>query len=359
MKVLIDGHMLGTGEGGNERYIENLALALIKQKHVETSVLVPASYQQFSKNIKQFYIREKTASNIMRILCTLPKLAKKINADIVHSTYVGPIIGSAKLVLTVHDFIFKSYPEYFSTREKLIFNCLLPFSMHKAAAIIVPSDFVKEELVRYYPRHANKVFVTHEAAAEKFKIINSNSAKNRIMKKFDIKSPFILAFNGKYAKRNINRVIDAHTQVGAKFPDLQLVILGGKDNINRKIKSKKIRILKNIPDADLVLLYNAAKAVIYYSVYEGFGLPILEAFSCGTSVIASNISVHREVAGNAAFYANPQDARDLAKKIVSLINNPRMAKKMGKKGYKKALEYSWEKTAKSTIKAYKFALKSI
>ena len=97
---------------------------------------------------------------------------------------------------------------------------------------------------------------------------------------------------------------------------------------------------------------------VYPTIYEGFGLPILEAFRCKTPVIVSDIPVHREVAGKAAFFADPHDSRDLAKKITNLMNNLKVVKMMSEKGYQKALEYSWEKTAKDTLVAYRFALRN-
>ncbi len=349
--------MLGSGEGGNERYIESLTLALKDFREIEMKILVSNFYKQSKKDKKYFIVKQSAVNNVIRILYTLPKLASETRSEIIHTTYIGPLFTSAKLVLTVHDFAFKRFPEFFSLRERLIFNYLLPISMNRAVTIIVPSEFIKKEFAHYYPKHINKVFVTSEAAAKKFKAAKKNEAKTQMKKKFGLKSPYLLAFNGKYAKRNINRIIDAFTQIESDFPNLQLVILGGKQNIRRKIKSNKVKVLKGISDEELVLLYRAAEAVIYFSLYEGFGLPILEAFSCKTPVIASDIPVHREVAGNAALYANPYDSNDLAKTMMKLISNRRMLKGMGEKGYKKALGYSWNKTAIETIKAYKFALR--
>ena len=358
MKILIDGHMLVSGEGGNERYIENLTLALKDFRGVEMKALVSNLYKQPKKDKKYFIVKQSAVNNVIRILYTLPKLALETRSEIIHATYIGPLFTSAKLVLTVHDFAFKRFPEFFSLRERLIFSYLLPASMNKAAVIIVPSEFIKKEFAHYYPKHIKKVFVTPEAAAKKFKITKKSEAKIQMKKKFGLKSPYLLAFNGKYAKRNINRIIDAFMQIEPDFPNLQLVILGGRQNIQRKIKPSKVKVLKGISDEELVLLYSAAEAVIYFSLYEGFGLPILEAFGCKTPVIVSDIPVHKEVAGTAALYADPYDSNDLAKTMTKLIGSQRMLEKMREKGYKKASRYSWEKTAKETIKAYKFALKN-
>ncbi len=350
--------MLGTGEGGNERYIENLSLALIEQKNLVTNIYANGNYQIPGESLKKFFIIKKRTGNVARILFSLPKLAKSIHTDIIHATYVGPVFGSSKLILTVHDFAFKRFPDFFSVREKMIFNCLLPISMNRAAAIVVPSKFIKKELAHYYPQHTKKTFVTHEAATKNIRAISKKTAQKRVMKKFGIKSQYLLTLNSRYDKRNINRVIDAYIQIKPNFPDLQLVILGGKHNIRTKIKRTNIKIISDVSDEDLSYLYSAAEVLIYYSLYEGFGLPILEAFKCKTPVIVSDIPVHREVAGKAAIFADPYNSDNLAKAIGALVKSPKKIKTMSEKGCQKTLEYSWQKTAKETIKAYEFALKN-
>ncbi len=360
MKVLIDGHMLGTGEGGNERYIENLSLALLKEKTqvFKTQIIAPQAYcRKLGKGTRKDYISKDFSSNLVRIFCTLPKVARDIKADIIHATYVGPIFSRFKLVLMVHDFAFKQFPEFFTFREKIIFDYFLPVSMEKSVAIVVPSEFTKKELISYYPKHANKVFVTHEASSPQFKAVNKDGARKQIKRKYKIKTPFLLTLNGKHDKRNISRVIEAFEQIKNDFPKLQLVILGGSYHIKNRKDNKRVKILKNISDKDLVLLYNAAEVLIYFSLYEGFGLPVLEAFSCKTPVIASDIPPIREIAGNAALYVNPQSVHDLVKTTSRLIKSRKMQKKMRDRGFNKASKYSWDKTAKETIRVYKFALK--
>jgi glycosyltransferase involved in cell wall biosynthesis len=287
----------------------------------------------------------------------LPKIAKNNQADIVHATYVGPIFSQAKLVLMVHDFAFKRYPEFFSFKEKIIFRFFLPISMKRAAAIVVPTEFTKKELIHYYPEHAKKVFVTLEASSPEFKSVNKKTAINRLKRKYRIKSPYLLAFNGKHDKRNINRVVSAFEQIKDELPDLNLVILGGDHHIKNRLDKRRVKILKGITDQDLNYLYNAAEIVIYFSLYEGFGLPVLEASSCKTPVIASDIPAIKEVVGKSTFLINPKEDKLLAKTILKLMRDKKLHNKMSERGYKLAKEYSWSKTAETTIKAYNFALK--
>lgn len=358
MRVLIDGHMLGSGEGGNERYIESLSDALFDFNTLEIRVSTPENYiRRVDVSRKKFFIKQHSSSDIARVFYELPKRAAEFKANIIHATYIGPINTSTELVLTVHDLAFKRFPEFFSLRERLIFNCLLPLSMRKAGAIIVPSRFTRGELLELFPEYKDKIFTTYEAASKVFKPMDRRKAQRKVNEKMRVQIPFILAFNGRIAKKNINRVIDSFSRISSDFPDLQLVIVGGKHHIRKsKHELKRIKILKDITDEELNLLYNATELVIYYSVYEGFGLPILEAFSCQTPVVASDIPVHREIIGDVPLYANPRRSGELADRIRRLMSNSKLREKIGQEGSRLASVYNWRKTAKDTIKAYKYAL---
>lgn len=348
--------MLGQKEGGNERYIENLAFGLIETKEIDVKILTSGKYaRKTEKKNQAFFIKQKIKNDFGRVFFELPRVAAKLKADVIHATYIGPIIGKAKLVLTVHDFAFKKHPELFSLQERTIFSTLLPLSMKKAAAIIVPSEFSKKELLKYYPQLQHKVFVTHYAVSSKFKAIDKTKARKRVAKILGIKHPFIVTFNSKVPKKNINKVIKDFETLSSDFPDLKLVIIGEKRAIKEKITSN-VYILEGAGDKILNLLLNAAKAVVYYSIYEGFGLPILEAFSCKTPVLASNIPVHREIAGKGALLVDPENESALARELKNLLKNEVLQKSLREKGFKITQNYSWQKTAQETIKVYKFAL---
>lgn len=342
MRVLIDGHMLGTGEGGNERYIKNLASGLQGLKGIETKI---ASSSEVSRN------------NLVRLFYDLPKISFSFKADIIHSTYILPFVKNAKFVVTVHDFSFRRYPQFFSGREKLIFNYLLPFSLARADAVIVPSIFSEKEALKFYPQLKGKLFVTYEAADKIFRPVDKISAKSFLYKKYAIKDPFLLVLNSKNPKKNINRVINAFRILRKTFPGLSLVIIGGSFNIKKpESKLEKVKIIERVTDEELVRFYNACEAFIYYSLYEGFGLPVIEALNCKTAVIASNIEVLKEITKNSITYANPLKAEDLAGKLNLLLEDRQMRGKIIENGLRIARTYSWKKTVEDTHKVYNFVL---
>lgn len=351
MKVLIDGHMIGFNEGGNERYTKNLFLSLIKNKKKNINLLI--GEQEENLQGKEVIVRRDAASNIYRLFYLIPKLVKTHGIDIVHSNYIPPFYKNAKFVVTVHDVSFKYFPQYFSLRERLIFNYLFPYSLKLADAIIVPSEFSKKEFLKFYPQCKDKLFVVMYAAEEVFHHIPKKQAQKSINERLKLENPFLLAINGKNPRKNMNRIIEAYLRVQKKFPELKLVIVGGNFNIDKKnVNIKGIIILENIKDEELNALYNTTNMFIYYSVYEGFGLPVLEALKCKALVICSDIEVHREITKNNIIYANPFNERDLARKIELLLKNKSYAEKIRRNSIGINKIYSWEKTAKETLRIY-------
>lgn len=356
MKVLIDGHMIGSNEGGNERYTKNLFISLSKlvNKDFEAKLLVDRKYFGKSGIVKEKnIIVENIRSNAYRLLFLIPGIVKNWNIDAVHSNYIAPFYKNAKFVITVHDLSFKYFPQYFSFRERLIFKCLLPYSLKLADAIVVPSNFSKKELLKFYPQYREKLYVVYEAADEVFYPIHKNLAEKTIKKKFNLKPGYLLAINGKSPRKNINTIIEAYIKSQKIFPALKLIIVGGDFNIEKKyLNLEGITILGNVRDNQLSALYNMASIFIYYSAYEGFGLPILEALKCGVPVICSDIEIHREIARESVVYTDPYNENDLSKKIELLLTDNTLSKKLIRSGKKLNKIYTWDKTAKETKNVY-------
>lgn len=350
MKVLIDGHMIGSNEGGNERYTKNLFLALskLREKNFEVKLLVDKNkVDKTTITFKNNIILKYIINNIQRLLFLIPKIVSNKKIDIVHSNYICPFYKNAKFVVTVHDLSFKYFPQFFSIRERLIFKLLLPYSLNLSDAIIVPSEFTKKELLRFYPKYSKKVGVIYEGVDSIFRKISKDTASKIIRQRFKPKNDFLLTINSKNPKKNINKVIEAYLKLKDKFPNLELVIVGGSKNIKKQyVNSSSIRILSHVSDLELNALYNLAKIFIYFSIYEGFGLPLIEALKCRTKVIASDIDVHREIAKDYVVYANPFSAEDLTKKIELVLKSNRRTQK----GISNL--YSWEKAAKQSLNLY-------
>lgn len=361
MKVLIDGHMLGTHEGGNETYIKNLSRNLAKIKEVELKILTTDAFLRNSKDYKDLRnicIRYNRINDITRLMFNLPNLASRLQVDIIHSTYIAPFFKNVKFVVTVHDLAFNRFPHFFSLKEQLVFKILLPLSLARADAIIVPSYFSKREAVKFYPQYEAKIFVTHEAAGENFRPLDRGKAKKLLFERYNISFPFLLTLNSRNPKKNTNRTIQAFLRLVHDFPELKLIVIGDETNIEKKyLALNSVIILNHVSEEDLTLFYNGCEVFIYNSLYEGFGLPLLEALKCKAEVIVSDIPVHREVTQGILVYVDPLNYHDLYDKMKVLLTNRQNKKKIKQQGYKIARTFDWEKTAEATFRVYEHVLK--
>lgn len=337
MKILLDGHMIGTKEGGNERYIKNL-------------------YESLARINKQIELYISNENNFKRLAVSIPKTVKNKHIDIVHSTYNPPFIKNTKFVVTLHDLSFKRFPQFYNFRERFMFQYLLPFSLSQADAIIVPSQFSKKEAQHFFPAYSNKIFVTYEAADPLFHHKDRTISQKKIKDKYHIFNPFLLTLNSKNPKKNIQLIIDAFNEYTKTNRDIELVIIGGSHNINEETLYNKIHIFDFIEDTDLNDFYNSCEIFIYFSLYEGFGLPILEAIQCHAPVIASDIEVHREITQNKIVYADPNNSNALTEKIEKILMNNSYKNQLIKKSQTIIDHYSWDKTARETYQVYKKVL---
>jgi len=338
MKILLDGHVFNSRIEGNKRYIKELYLGLRQISGTDTSL----------------YKRENSENGLKRLLFGMLTMARNIKADIVHSTYISPFIKTTKQVVTVHDLSFKQYPNYYSIQDKFIFNFLLPWSLYQADAIIVPSCFTANELLAVYPQYKHKIHVINYASGEIFKPILHSVAKLKIHNLLDITYPYILVLNSRYKKKNINNVIKAFNNLKNCNTSINLVVVGGKHNIDEKLKeSSNLVFIDYVDDATLACLYQCCELFIYYSTYEGFGLPLLEAVGCHAPIIASDIPVHREITQNKLIYVDPYKHQLLSTEMKRILQNSRLGENLVKRSQMLNKLYSWKETVNKTQEVYK------
>jgi len=323
--------MLGSHEGGNERYIEGLYKNLTKRK------------------IKTFILRKNwLGSNLLRLLIQIPFFAYKNKVNIVHSTYIGPLFNVCKSIVTVHDLSFKKYPEFFNLKDRFIFNIFFPLSLKNASAIITPSEFTKNELIKYYPKYKEKIFKTYYGVDGYFKKIKSGKIKGR----------YLLTVNSKNRRKNINNTLKAFCKLDKEVNAYKLIVIGGRKNISSKyLNNKKIIYYDYISETELRWLYNNCKIFISNSLYEGFDFPILEALKCGAFVIASDIKTHKEITKNTLKYVNSSNYLDLYNKLKYYLTRPYLINKKLKETENVVKIYTWKKSIDQTLRVYDLVLK--
>lgn len=294
------------------------------------------------------------------------------NVDLVHYPYFEPffltlpIFTKKKFVVTVHDLTPLAFPKYFPSGIKgKIKWTIQKRALRKSSAIITDSYSSKRDIVRFAGVPEGKVSVAYLAAGEEFRI--DKGILGQVKKKYGLPDKFALYVGDVTWNKNLPALIDA-----ARIAKVSLVIVGqaiaqevfDKNNFwNRDlVKVKKLTeensnvfVLGFVEKEELVALYNGATVFVMPSFYEGFGLPILEAMSCGCPVITSGEGSTREVAGEAAVYTNAYDVSTIARDLEKVFADENLRKKLSEKGIIQAEKFSWEKTADETMKVYKKA----
>jgi glycosyltransferase involved in cell wall biosynthesis len=274
------------------------------------------------------------------------------NYDIWHATsFFEATLGDQRSqVVTIYDMTTFIFPEQRGREvsEKLSNRTIKV--IRKAKKIIAISESTKRDILKFVPA----------VAAEKIKVIHL-AANNIFRKDKSKKKNIILSVGTVEPRKNLKKLIVAYKKLPQELKNKYKLYIVGANGWNnsdiyqeakQEVKASRIVFKNFVSDKNLVKLYNQAKIFIYPSVYEGFGLPILEAMNCGTPVITSKISSLPEVAGNAALYINPRDEEDITKNITKLLKNSKLQKKLIKAGFKQAKKFSWEKTARETLKVY-------
>ena len=291
--------------------------------------------------------------------------------DLVHYPYFDlffltlPVKKPYKTAITIHDLIPLVFPQFFppGIRGKIKFQ-IQKFSTRNISGIITDSENSKKDIIRFLNFPVDKVNVVYLAANEIFRPILDKGFLAKVKRKYNLPEKFILYVGDVNLHKNLKRLFEAIAKV-----DLPLVAVGEAltdDNlketkqllleIERLGISKKVHRLGFVPEEDLVGVYNLATLLVEPSLYEGFGLPVLEAMACGLPVACSNTSSLPEVGGQAPVYFNPGHVDDLASAILKIVewsqNDKSKYDELKFKGIEQAKKFSWEKTAKETIKVY-------
>jgi len=347
MEVLIDCDILKNNKTGVESYTSNIIPALSKYADLKLLHNYDVKHNLFHnfKEIITNNFRFKTSHFIWSILKPI-----KPQTDIFHLPLpVAPFWRkpkNCKLIVTVHDLTPLKFPDFHNLKRKLYFRFFVKRLLKQADRIIADSISTKKDIVDLLMIKADKIDVVYLAADMKH-------TSKKVPKKYGIKDEYILYVGTVEPRKNLLRLIDAYNKLN---PPEKLVIVGASGWKNKDVykkKNKNIIFTGYVDDEDLPKLYSNAKVFIYPSLYEGFGLPVLEAMNCKVPVITSNTSSMPEVGGDAVLYVNPSSVDDIRIKLSKLLTDSNLRKELIKKGINQVKKFSWDKTAKETINVYK------
>ena len=273
-------------------------------------------------------------------------------------THYAPRFSPIPTVVSVMDLSYIHYPDMFKASDLYQLRSWTAYSVRRARKVLTISKSSKNDIIKTYGVPAERVIVTYLGIKSKIKNQKSKMSENDkklLNEKYGIGKEYILFVGTLQPRKNVARLIEALSKIKKK--DLALVIVGKRGWLYEEILGApkkfgvedRVKFLDFVPDADLPALYQNAQVFVLPSLYEGFGLPVLEAMQYGCPVITSNVSSLPEAGGDAARYVDPANVEDIAGKIEELLGNEKLRNELIKKGYKQVKKFSWEKTASQTL----------
>ncbi len=382
MRIAIDARTLSHPQpGGFKTYTTNLVNSLLAlDSNNEYIIYLDRSY--IDKGLvcytmaKTIIVQQKDIGIGMplREQFSLPAQLHRDAPDVVHfPCATGSILLTIPCVLTIHDAIELiehprlSYPLRKSLRRFLMnqYSARVQRMMaSQAEMIITNSDYSKSDIIRLLGVQESKVIVVSIAQSDKFKLLPPNSEQLKVSKRLNLPEAFLLALVSASPRKNSLGLLRIYSKLPddlkASYP-LCMVFTHDyfQSEVSREVSNLNlndfVHFLPRVSDSELVLLYNAATLFVYPSLYEGFGLPILEAMACGTPVVASNRTSIPEVAGDAAVLMDPLDESAFAHAIEKLLIDPERRAFLVDAGLRHSQQFSWERTAKLTLEVYQEA----
>jgi len=290
-------------------------------------------------------------------LIALNKEANKDSLDVFFNpTHYAPLFLNCPLVISILDVSYKYFPELFKKKDLYKLSLWGKYSVKKAASIVTISNSSKDDIMKEYGVVSRKIHIISVGIKE---IIENKMSKEEFIHKYKLSNSFVLFVGTLQPRKNVVRLIEAFAKQDNK--NIDLVIVGKKgwnyeeilQTPNRLGINDRVHFLHNVSNEDLPAFYKHAECFVLPSLYEGFGLPVLEAMKYGCPVITSDVSSLPEAGGDAALYCDPEDIESICSKMTELLKDEKLQEKLVKRGYEHVKKFSWEKSAKEVLSVLK------
>ncbi len=320
----------------------------------------PAPHIPFTRNYSHYFLPKDDERETLE----MPYWLAEERADIFHLPQNGfriPNTKTCKIVVTVHDLIPYVLPEMVRSSFLKRFITEMPQIVEQADRLITVSEASKNDILRIFKVNPAKVVVIPSAPSGYFRRLPKQETKQKLALMYGIKKPYLLYIGGLNPRKNVMELIHAYYKIYRELPAGQKLLIFGPegrhlDRLQMLVQSlgleEEVIFPGFIKSEDLPLFYNGADLFVYPSLYEGFGLPPIEAMACGTPVITSNVSSLPEVVGDAALKINPYDTLELAQGIFRVLNDESLREVLIKKGLKHSRKYNWSRIAAEVLKVY-------
>ena len=274
-------------------------------------------------------------------------------------SHVVPLRHPRRTAVTIHDLGYLEYPQAHTRLSRLYLHVSTWFSAHSARRVIAISEATKRDLVRHYRINPNKIAVVYHGRDPIFKPVHDEQQIEATAAEYGVSMPYCLHVGTLQPRKNLGLLVEAWTILRDTMEHPPQLLLAGKrgwlydslfDAVNKQRLGNLIKFADYVERDDLPALYSGALALTFPSLYEGFGLPALEAMSCGTPVLASNATSLPEVVGDAGILLDPNDARAWAGAVERLLSDPELRNELSHKGLARAASFTWEHCAQETFK---------
>ena len=364
--------------GGSERYLSEMLctmaadfedVELVLFTNVENDEMfrtLLGGYRQVSCRRLNVQARNR-AARIVREQVELPLRAREAGIDVLWSPgYTAPVYAPCRQVVTIHDMQYKTFPEDMTAAYRMVTDLSVRLACRRCDVVIAVSQFSKDEIVRHTTTPPDKVCVVHEGVSKHFaERLPGTTLRNTIRNVLGAEMPYILCVADSYPHKNLAVLVEAFADLMEEIPH-RLALLGtarlGEPSLNRALKGlrspERVVRIRRVSKEDLVALYQAADLFVLPSLYEGFGLPVLEAIMAGLPVVAARRGAIPEVGGDCVCYFDGAGKRDLAEKMREMLGMDFDSRRRWVlKAQERARQFTWAAAAEKTMECFSRAMK--
>ena len=310
----------------------------------------------------QVYERRRFPIRSVWMQAVLPGILREARPDVAHFTnYLAPVWMPTPYVVSVHDMTLSLLPGHHTLKKRLLTSSLIPTVARRARLVLTPSHSTRRDVIRILRLDPGRVRMIPYAPGPAFRPPEGET--NALAARWGVRAPYLLSVGTLEPRKNVPRVLRAFARVAASLPEHTLVLAGARgwkcaevfEELARPALQGRVRVLDYVPEADLPSLYGHASALVYASLYEGFGFPVVEAMACGTPVLTSRGSSLEEIGEGAALLVDPEREDAIADGLLALATDDALRARLRESGLRRAAEFSWERTGRETVAAYREA----
>lgn len=360
----IDALSLGNPKDGSQTYVRNLIRELGRLDTTnDYALLLPPSLETAAvpggERMRRVIVGKRTSR--LRLPFATSRAVARAGLDLLHVQFAAPLYCPPRIVVTVHDIMYEHYPQFFNPSDLRQLRLRVPLTLRRAAAVLTGSEFCKRDISRRYNVPADKIVVAPYAADPMFQPIEDAARLDEVRARYATGPRYILFVGVLKPNKNVKTLVEAYVRLRqAGRVRHRLVLVGQQELLYGEMFARAreaglagdLVFTGRVSDQDLVALYNAAELFVQPSLFEGFGLPSLEAMACGTPVVTSNTAAIPEVVGDAALTVDPLDVEALAGAIATVLDDDDVRRRMAARSIERAAMFSWEAAARAALGVY-------